>query len=446
MSVVLLTGNTQVQVDKENAFNQLGVIKEQQNGCVLVVVDSVPSGFRELKQLIDKGDPKKRYFRSLVPYSGSFNTPAEFLLSKETDYSKINGRARDEDPTTLKFEEIKGPFDICELEAHQWPFPHLGSYRDVVGNAMFGDRIAKVPFLVSGFTAPQEFILEWQTRFSPHELSVLTAAKFDMDYKAARLQMSQLKGDPACQIGCLIEDPALPPRLPVGYSKQKAAELIVAVCYRETTGEEDMTKLPDRWSSVPFILPGGMLAPPLTRAGEYITQWTKAKFIQFRHKYSQLNKKQNLFELVKDDLIQKIVYRVIFKDTGLGFLDMPREAQRDYLLVRLQQNERDVQRLLDLPLHSISKDYLSFQFSNVRVDTRDAVDLFTEHVVMQIRIFYQIIPANVKEPPVSSDDSDYEEEQFGQTATVSRVSSSSSSEEEKPKRKGKKKLHGKRRE
>ncbi len=438
MSVVLLTGNTQVQVDKENAFNQLGVIKEQRGSCVLVVVDSVPSGFRELKQLIDKPENKgKRFFRSLVPFSGSWKTPAEFLLSKETDYSKINGRARDEDPTTLKFEEVKGPFDICELEADQWPFPHSSSYRDVVGNALFGDRITKFPFLVSGFTAPQEFILEWQTRLSPHELSVLVAAKFD--YKSARGQLMQLRGDPACQNGGPIEDPALPPRLPVGFSKPKAAELVLSVCYREEI-EEQRTKLPDRWSNSPFILPGGKLSPPLQWTGDYITQWTKAKFLQFRHKYSQLNNKQNPFEVVKDDLIQKIVYRVIFKETGLGFLDMPREAQRVYLLARLQQNERDVQRLLDLPLHSISKDYLSFQFSNVRVDTRDAIDLFAEHVVMQVGIFHQITPSNLKKPPVSPDSSDNEEDQ----GTTKRRDSSSSSEEEQ--QQAKKKFYGKRRE
>ncbi len=432
--IIKLRGNQHIELSLDGIKDR--IIGNRPAVCLddrvaFILADSTPSGFAELDEYLAVNDQYTRVFRALVPYCTitRSRTPAEFLLTLSTDYNGINGRLKDLKDEEIFFEEVTGldagPW-VTQSLWNEWPFPHTGTRKDIRANGQFGSAVAMIPSIINGMSFTEEFMLEWKGAFAPHLICVLAAAKFDLEYKQARAIWKQLKDDPVA-IG-YVADPGLPPRLPEGFSKQRAAELVLSVAYQETI--DCPVKRTEGLGRV--MLPGGKQLSGLDRVDRYIHEWTKAKYAIFIHKYKQLNTEKDQFELVKEELVQKILCRVAFtagKNGRLGFLELPARLQREYLLSRLNGNEDEVERLLRLPLKQISRDYTLYTFADVRVDARDAVDLFAEHLNFQIGSFYQIEPRNFREPVQLGGETTSEEEE----------------EEEQPKPKGKGKRKSKRR-
>jgi hypothetical protein len=391
-------------------------------GCEKVAVilsDSTPTGFNELYEWCKLNS--ERYdciLRSQVPYSkNGCLSPAEFILQAELNYLDITGRIRDVDLSTLEFEKVNGPFSIGkeDILPNEWPFPHTGSFRDVCGNAAYGDRVCRIPSLVNGVTIVQNFFLDWRNTFSPHELSVVAAAKFDLDYKTCRLQWQALEADPIAREQVFVRLPGLPPRMPRFYDKHRLAFFVAACCYGEPWEEKGSMD-----GSVQYLLPKGKIISGIHTNQDYIKAWVSARFTLFQEEFTNVNQAKEvqqkvetkrkslksvpsdtLFRIVKRDLISKIVERaVITAEEGvrLGFLDLPLNLKTAYLNRRLNGDLKRTEQLLHLTLKDLGPETAVDNFAELRVDNRDIVDLFAEYIVEQIECLYGITPANKREP------------------------------------------------
>lgn len=437
--LIKLPGTEHIQIDMNFHLQVLGVTDDSK--VALVLSDSTPRGFRDLMKWIQENySSYDHIYRSAVPFAGRHSTPAEFALHYPWDPDHINGRVRDISPGLITFEEIKGPFIGVDVGGHEWPFKHTGTFRDVVGNALFGTRLAVVPNIVNGLTLMQVFMNNYRGVFGLHELTALTLAKFDVDYKTARTQLVQLN-QMAMRTGLILLDPGLPPDLPPGFDSEVAAAVLFMICKENKTLDQvneviSMTRQPTTMDNgKAWVNPNGKMVGNVSKVTEYLKYWIVAKENDFHHKLDFLGLEENTIGIQKarEELIHVIIKRlVVTPDPSyrLSFVDLPIKGKRDYLLALYDNDQVKVDRLLNEPVKNIGRDFLFSEFKcHGEVDSCDASSWFVERLEQQIEDYHGIKlqrPKDDSQPTTTNNKKKKSNKQQSQTSNrISRNRSSS---------------------
>lgn len=310
-----------------------------EEGAAYVVVDTSPRGFRLLRDWIK--DNHKLYpniYRAKVPYSYSHATPAEYALA--TSSEPIHSRARDMPFNGMQFELVVLG-DMSELIG-EWPFVHRGTFRDICGNAEFGEQMFTIPKLISGFSVIQELFLSTAFQhFTPYERCCFAAVRFDVNYSICRDQWTAIRTREE-----YIGIPTLPPGIT---PRDRAKRMVQAVCEGKTIPDNMVRKIQCT------DLNGRVVN--FTNEGDYVTSWVEEKAI--RHLLQLRAQSRDPYIQARRVFVQSLVIRhntTKVESDRLSFFNLSRRDKRLYVRNEFPDNPEYWEPLLNLTILDVGRE------------------------------------------------------------------------------------------
>ncbi len=236
----------------------------------------------------------KTFYRLKVPFTETSLTPAERELSQ------------DEGPYIARLRNVLNLLELGweeftyeeEMNMENWPWPHTGTYRDIVGNAKYGDRSVLLPNIYTGLPR----LMTYQSDLPLYERLCVCAAHFDIPFKRIwefflDYRPLGLKEEKSLYLERMRENKALP------------------VFVKDEFGRE-------------FVGMKGELLR-VKDVNEYLEYWFEQRLERARV-LLQLALEQDTTDERRRGFIHKLLYRVPLVGKTTTYFDLSLEEKREY--------------------------------------------------------------------------------------------------------------------